>query len=207
MTARLRVAIAGAGNVGRSIANELLDRGHEVLLIERDPRAMKVHSVPRATWLHADACELSSLEEAGLDGYSVVVAATGDDKVEPGRVAAGQDRVRGSAHGCADQSPQERMAVQRGVGRGRVGVHAAHDDRPRRGGSQRGRPGPADAVHAGAGVARGVHPELGRAAARRPDRRRDGCPRTAPWSRSCAAGGSSCPRRTTRSRPGTRCWR
>jgi trk system potassium uptake protein len=81
MTARLRVAIAGAGNVGRSIANELLDRGHEVLLIERDPRAMKVHSVPRATWLHADACELSSLEEAGLDGYSVVVAATGDDKV------------------------------------------------------------------------------------------------------------------------------
>ena len=32
-----RVAIAGAGNVGRSIANELLDHGHEVLLIERGP--------------------------------------------------------------------------------------------------------------------------------------------------------------------------
>src|SRR5436190_1142575 len=32
----MRVAIAGAGNVGRSIANELLDNGHHVMVIERD---------------------------------------------------------------------------------------------------------------------------------------------------------------------------
>ena len=38
----MRVAIAGAGNVGRSIARELLENGHEVLLIEREPAAMKV---------------------------------------------------------------------------------------------------------------------------------------------------------------------
>ena len=31
----MRVAIAGAGNVGRSIANELIDNGHQVMLIER----------------------------------------------------------------------------------------------------------------------------------------------------------------------------
>ena len=77
----MRVAIAGAGNVGRSIAGELLENGHEVLLIEREPKALKQQTVPNATWLLADACELDSLEEARLQDCSVVVAATGDDKV------------------------------------------------------------------------------------------------------------------------------
>jgi trk system potassium uptake protein len=77
----MRVAIAGAGNVGRSIAAELLHNGHEVLLIDREPRAIKVERVPTAEWLLADACEISSLEEAALHRCNVVVAATGDDKV------------------------------------------------------------------------------------------------------------------------------
>ncbi len=77
----MRVAIAGAGNVGRSIATELLGNGHEVLLIEREPRAMKVDSVPTAEWLLADACELDTLVTARLQTCQVVVAATGDDKV------------------------------------------------------------------------------------------------------------------------------
>jgi trk system potassium uptake protein TrkA len=77
----MRVAIAGAGNVGRSIASELLGNGHEVLLIEREPRALKVDSVPAAEWLLADACELDTLVAARLQSCQVVVAATGDDKV------------------------------------------------------------------------------------------------------------------------------
>jgi len=77
----MRVAIAGAGSVGRSIARELLENGHEVLLIDRTPGAIKVSSVPAAEWLLADACEVTSLEEAGLHECQVVVAATGDDKV------------------------------------------------------------------------------------------------------------------------------
>lgn len=77
----MRVAIAGAGAVGHSIADELLDHGHEVLLIDRDPNAVQVESVPRAEWLLADACEISSLDEAGLEQCKVVVAASGDDKV------------------------------------------------------------------------------------------------------------------------------
>lgn len=76
----MRIAIAGAGNVGRSIARELLEHGHQVLLIDRDPGAIKTDSVPDAEWLLADACELSSLEEAGLDSCDVAIAATGDDK-------------------------------------------------------------------------------------------------------------------------------
>ena len=76
----MRVAIAGAGNVGRSIAAELLENGHQILLIDRDPHAIKSDSVPEADWLLADACELSSLEEANIDSCDVVIAATGDDK-------------------------------------------------------------------------------------------------------------------------------
>ncbi len=34
----MRVVIAGAGSVGRSIARELLDNGHQVLLVDRAPR-------------------------------------------------------------------------------------------------------------------------------------------------------------------------
>ena len=77
----MRVAIAGAGAVGRSIAKELLGNGHEVLLIDRDPRAIKVELVPSAEWLLADACEMSSLQEAQLERCQVVVASSGDDKV------------------------------------------------------------------------------------------------------------------------------
>jgi trk/ktr system potassium uptake protein len=77
----MRVAIGGAGNVGRSIAAELVENGHQVLLIDRDPRAIKSESLDETEWLLADACELSSLEEAGLDTCDVAIAATGDDKV------------------------------------------------------------------------------------------------------------------------------
>src|ERR1044072_9029820 len=68
----MRVAIAGAGAVGRSIAQELLENGHEVLLIDKNPRSIKVEAVARAEWLLADA---------GLERCHVVVAASGDDKV------------------------------------------------------------------------------------------------------------------------------
>src|SRR5260370_26528110 len=77
----MRIAIAGAGAVGRSIGGELLDNGHEVLLIDISPQAIKVDTVPRAEWLLADACEISSLDDAALQRCQVVIAATGDDKV------------------------------------------------------------------------------------------------------------------------------
>ncbi len=76
----MRVVIAGAGSVGRSIARELLGHGHEVTLIDRQPSAMRVSQVPDADWLLADACELPTLTQARVDECDVIVAATGDDK-------------------------------------------------------------------------------------------------------------------------------
>lgn len=76
----MRVVIAGAGSVGRSIARELTHNGHEVLLVDRSIDDVVAARVPDASWLLADACELATLEEAQLDRCDVVVAATGDDK-------------------------------------------------------------------------------------------------------------------------------
>ncbi|WP_435108163.1 potassium channel family protein [Nocardiopsis synnemataformans] len=77
----MRIAIAGAGSVGRSIATELAGSGHDVLLIDRDTRAIGVDDLPQVEWLLADACELATLEDARLEGFDVVVAASSDDKV------------------------------------------------------------------------------------------------------------------------------
>jgi trk system potassium uptake protein TrkA len=77
----MKIAIAGAGNVGRAIARELLENGHHVMLIDRDPKALKMDSVPKAEWIMADVCEIAALDNAKLDTCQVLIAATGDDKV------------------------------------------------------------------------------------------------------------------------------
>src|SRR6476620_10552222 len=77
----MRVAIAGAGAVGRSIAQELLGNGHDVLLIDKDPAKVGVKELADAEWLLGDACELENLENAKLEDSDVVIGATGDDKV------------------------------------------------------------------------------------------------------------------------------
>jgi trk system potassium uptake protein len=77
----MKVAIAGAGAVGRSIARELLQNHHEVLLIDKEPGKITPDRIPGAHWLTGDACELANLEDAALEEYDVVIGATGDDKV------------------------------------------------------------------------------------------------------------------------------
>lgn len=77
----MRVAIAGAGAVGRSIAQALAGARHQVLLIERSRPDFQPRLVPGADWMLADACEMGALQTAGIDTCDVVMAATGDDKV------------------------------------------------------------------------------------------------------------------------------
>lgn len=77
----MRVAIAGAGATGRSIARALLESGHMVLLIEQQRSHYRPERVPDADWLLADACEVSTLQMAGIDMCDVVAAATREDQV------------------------------------------------------------------------------------------------------------------------------
>ena len=130
----MRIAIAGAGSVGRSIAGELVENGHQVMLIDRDPEAIKPERIEAAEWVLADACEVALLEDAGLQTCDVVIACTGDDKVNLVVVAAGQDRVRGRPGRRPGERPAQRVAVHRRLGRRRRGVDAAHPGRPGRGG-------------------------------------------------------------------------
>src|SRR5258708_22283793 len=76
---RMKVAIAGAGAVGRSIARDLLEN-HDVTLLERNPDHIDIDAIPAVHWRLGDACELSLLESVKLEEFDVVIAATGDDK-------------------------------------------------------------------------------------------------------------------------------
>ena len=77
----MRVAIAGAGNVGLFIANDLRGAGHEVQLLEQNPVvAERVQTAEGVEVVVADACEVTSLRSAGFERCDVVVAATGDDE-------------------------------------------------------------------------------------------------------------------------------
>ncbi|HZC70178.1 MAG TPA: TrkA family potassium uptake protein [Jatrophihabitans sp.] len=77
----MRIAIAGAGAVGRSIARELIEKKHEVLLIDKEPGKVQPDRIKGAEWFLGDACEVANLEKASLEECDVVVGATGDDKV------------------------------------------------------------------------------------------------------------------------------
>ncbi len=77
----MRVAIAGAGNVGLFIANDLRAADHDVLIIEQNPTVVKrAQGAEGIEWYVADCCEVNSLRAAGLESCDVVVAATGDDE-------------------------------------------------------------------------------------------------------------------------------
>lgn len=76
----MRVAIAGAGAVGRSIAHDLHATQHKVLLIERLRSHFRPELVPEVDWMLADACELGTLQSAGIEMCDAVIAATGDDR-------------------------------------------------------------------------------------------------------------------------------
>jgi trk system potassium uptake protein TrkA len=77
----MKVAIAGAGNVGTYIAADLRQAGHDVLLIEKDADLVaRVRATIEVNWFVGDACEVNTLHEAGLADTDVVVAATGDDE-------------------------------------------------------------------------------------------------------------------------------
>ncbi len=80
----MRVVIAGGGNVGSYIADDLARAGHHVAIVEIDAErvaaAQALGDPAGVIWIVADACELSELARADLDQADVVAAVTGDDE-------------------------------------------------------------------------------------------------------------------------------
>lgn len=77
----MRIAIAGSGKVGRALAKDLLANGHQVLMIDSDPECLDRKDLAGAETLLGDVCEISVLEQADLPNVNILVATTGDDKV------------------------------------------------------------------------------------------------------------------------------
>jgi trk system potassium uptake protein TrkA len=75
------VIVVGAGKVGWNLARELLDKGHEVTLIENDRnRFLTVEQELEHNVQYGDASELWVLERAGISRSEMVIAVTGDDE-------------------------------------------------------------------------------------------------------------------------------
>ena len=77
----MRIAIAGSGKVGRALAKDLLSNGHQMLMIDSDPECLDRKDLAGAETLLGDVCEISVLEQADLPNVNILVATTGDDKV------------------------------------------------------------------------------------------------------------------------------
>ena len=75
------VIVVGGGKVGYYLTKELLAAGHEVVLLEKDPRrARQIADEVGSIVLARDGCEGKHLAEAGANRAAIVAAVTGDDE-------------------------------------------------------------------------------------------------------------------------------
>lgn len=75
------VIVAGGGKVGYYLAKELIEQGHEVLVIEKDPhRCDLIAGELGNVVMRGMADEASTLADAGAARADVVLAVTGDDE-------------------------------------------------------------------------------------------------------------------------------
>ena len=140
----MKVAIAGAGAVGRSIARELAENHHEVTLIERNRSHVDVEAIPAVDWRLGDACELSLLESVHLEEFDVVIAATGDDKANVVLSLLAKTEFAVSRVVARVNDPRNEWLFRQRMGRGRRGIDASDPGLAGGGGFRRRGPGAID---------------------------------------------------------------
>jgi trk system potassium uptake protein TrkA len=75
------VIIVGGGKVGSYLGEDLIRRGHEVTLIEKDrSRCERMTERTGAVAVWGDGCNPTIMEEAGVSRADVVIADTGHDE-------------------------------------------------------------------------------------------------------------------------------
>lgn len=85
MSVDLTVAIAGGGRLGLRAAQLLDDRGHDVVIIERDPdRCKRIHDAYVGTVIEGDARRPGILQQVDPDRCDTLAALTGDTVTNAG---------------------------------------------------------------------------------------------------------------------------
>ena len=75
------IVVVGGGKVGYYLAKELLEAGHELVILEKNnDRARQISDELGSIVLNRDGCEGKHLAEAGANRATIVVAVTGDDE-------------------------------------------------------------------------------------------------------------------------------
>jgi trk system potassium uptake protein TrkA len=75
------IIVVGGGKVGYYLTKELIESGHEVVVLERDAnRAEQIADEIGSVVLARDGCEGKYLAEAGANRADIVAAVTGDDE-------------------------------------------------------------------------------------------------------------------------------
>ncbi|WP_254832114.1 NAD-binding protein [Haloglomus salinum] len=75
----MRVIVVGGGQVGRTLADRLEDRGENVVIVEVDEDAVETARNEGHTVHIGDGTDTDVLRSAGADNCRILVAATGDD--------------------------------------------------------------------------------------------------------------------------------
>jgi trk system potassium uptake protein TrkA len=82
----MNVIIMGAGSIGSSLSRKLSDLGHQITVIEKNPKAVSL--LPRGrvdsgaiTVIHLDGSTGPAMIEAGIVDADVFIAATGKDSL------------------------------------------------------------------------------------------------------------------------------
>lgn len=77
------VVIAGGGKIGSYLTKTMIDNNHDVAIIEKDESVCEFLSEfieGRFLLINGDCCELSILQDAGINRADVFVASTGQDE-------------------------------------------------------------------------------------------------------------------------------
>ena len=75
------IVVVGGGKVGYYLAKELLNAGHELVILEKNSaRAHQIADELGSIVLNRDGCEGKHLAEAGANRASIIAAVTGDDE-------------------------------------------------------------------------------------------------------------------------------
>lgn len=85
------IVISGAGEVGRYSAEVLANRGHSITVVDSNLAALsKIDNIIEAKLVHGSSCHAEVLEEAGVNGCDVLIAATSLDEINFMTASIGQ---------------------------------------------------------------------------------------------------------------------